>query len=245
LTNGNVHTVELVGLIVGAVPPLLVKHGVQSDGSLTGLTITDNQLTLTTTDGDHGVDRLETGLDGLVDGLTGENARGLDLSTTLLLGVEGTLSVDGVTEGIDDTAEKLGSDRDIDNLSGTLDGLTLLDETVRTEKHNTDLAGFQVHAHALDTGGELDKLLSLDVVHAVDTGNTVTDGENTTSLGEGVLLLDTADPLLQDGRNFGRGGLGLGSVATEGVGERRSAGRSNPAGGRDCSDPAARLANGS
>lgn len=40
------------------------------------------------------------------------------------------------------------------NLSGTLDGLTLLDETVGTEKHDTDLAGFQVHAHTLDTRGE-------------------------------------------------------------------------------------------
>ena len=61
-------------------------------------------------------------------------------------------------------------------------------------------SGFQVHAHTLDTGGEpgggellamhcvdfcrslgwmlgvdiLDKLLSLDIGHAVDTGNTIT-----------------------------------------------------------------------
>ena len=40
------------------------------------------------------------------------------------------------------------------NFSGTLDALTLLDETVRTEKHDTDLAGLEVHAHALDTRGE-------------------------------------------------------------------------------------------
>jgi hypothetical protein len=45
------------------------------------------------------------------------------------------------------------------NLSGTLDNLTLLDETVRTEKHNTDLAGFEVHAHSLDARGEPVKLL--------------------------------------------------------------------------------------
>ena len=39
------------------------------------------------------------------------------------------------------------------NLTGTLDGLTLLDETIGTEQHNTDLAGLEVHAHSLDTGG--------------------------------------------------------------------------------------------
>lgn len=79
------------------------------------------------------------------------------------------------------------------NLAGTLDGLTLLDETVGTEQHDTDLAGLEVHAHTLDTGGEpvvmsvcrigkcqdirvhvLDQLLSLDVGHTVDTGDTVT-----------------------------------------------------------------------
>lgn len=78
------------------------------------------------------------------------------------------------------------------DLTGTLDGLALLDQSVGTEKHNTDLAGFEVHAHALDARGEpdadvslaecetlgragiLDELLSLDIAHAVHTCNTVT-----------------------------------------------------------------------
>lgn len=79
------------------------------------------------------------------------------------------------------------------NLAGTLDGLTLLDQTVGTEQDNTDLAGFQVHAHALDTRGEpghplavisqellnfiyniLDQLFGLDVGHTVNTGDTIT-----------------------------------------------------------------------
>jgi hypothetical protein len=118
------------------------------------LTVTNDQLTLTTSDGNHGVDGLETGLYGLVDGAAGQNTGGLELSTAALSGLEGTLSIDGVTESVNDTSEKSLADGNVDNLSGTLDGLTLLDETVRTEKHNTDLAGFQVHAHALDTGGE-------------------------------------------------------------------------------------------
>lgn len=42
------------------------------------------------------------------------------------------------------------------NLSGTLDGLAFLHESVGTEQHDTDLAGFEVHAHALDTGREPD-----------------------------------------------------------------------------------------
>jgi hypothetical protein len=40
------------------------------------------------------------------------------------------------------------------NLAGTLNSLTLLDETVGTKQHNTNLAGLKVHAHTLNTRGE-------------------------------------------------------------------------------------------
>jgi hypothetical protein len=114
LTDGNVDAVKLLGLVVGVVPPLLVEDGVKSDGSLTGLTVTNDQLTLTTADGNHGVDGLETSLYGLVDGVTGENTGGLLLGTTLLSGLDGTLAVDGVAEGVNDTAEKSLADGDVD-----------------------------------------------------------------------------------------------------------------------------------
>lgn len=114
LADGDVDTVELLGLVVGAVPSLLVEDGIQGNGGLSGLTVTDDQLTLSTADGNHGVDRLETGLYGLVDGLAGQNAGGLKLSTALLLGVEGTLAIDGVTESVDNTAEQLGADGNVD-----------------------------------------------------------------------------------------------------------------------------------
>lgn len=176
LTDGDVDAVKLLGLVAGVVPTLLVEHGIKSDGSLTSLTVTNDQLTLTTADGNHGIDGLETSLDGLGDGLTGKNTGSLELSTASLGGLDRALAIDGVTESVDDTAEKLHTDGNVDNLSGTLDGLTLLDETVRTEQDDTDLAGLEVHAHALDTGGELDELLSLDVGHTVNTSDTITVG---------------------------------------------------------------------
>lgn len=83
----------------------------------------------------------------------------------------------------------------------------------------------------------LDKLLGLDIVHAMDTGDTVTvsssaiswsislptslysvpDREHTASLGQAGLLSDTADSLLEDGRDFGRGGLALGGICALGL----------------------------
>ena len=56
------------------------------------------------------------------------------------------------------------------NLSGTLDGLAFLDQSVGTEKHNTDLTGFEIHAHALDARREPFRVLvncfDLMVMHA-------------------------------------------------------------------------------
>ena len=114
LTDGNVDTVELLLLVTAVVPPLLVQHGVEGDSSLSGLTITDDKLTLSTADRHHGVDSLETCLYGLVDGLAGKNTRSLELSTALLLCVERTLAVDGLTKGVDDSAEELHTDGNID-----------------------------------------------------------------------------------------------------------------------------------
>ena len=114
LANSDVDTVQLLLLVAAAVPSLLVKDGVESDGSLSGLTIANDQLTLTTADGNHGIDGLEASLDGLVDRLARQNARSLELSTATLLGVERALAVNGVTKSINNTSKQLRTDGDID-----------------------------------------------------------------------------------------------------------------------------------
>jgi hypothetical protein len=103
------------------------------------------------------------------------------------------------------------------NLACSLDGLAFLDSTIRTEEHNTDLTGFQVHAHALDAGSEFNQLLGLDIAHAIDTGDTVTNRQDTTSLGKASFFLDTSNSLFEDGRDFGGGSFGIGSVSSDGV----------------------------
>ena len=64
---------QLLGLVISLVELSLVQHGVESDGGFSGLTITNDQLTLTTSNGDKGVDGLKTSLHRLVDGLSGND----------------------------------------------------------------------------------------------------------------------------------------------------------------------------
>jgi len=151
LANGDVDTVQLLLRVVGVVPLPLVEDGVDGDGGLAGLTIANDELTLATTDGDHGVDGLETSLHGLVHRLAGNDTGGLHLDTGAALGGDGTLGVNGVAEGVHDTAEKLITDGHVDDGTGPLDDITLLDQGVGTEDDNTDVVGLEVEGHTLHT----------------------------------------------------------------------------------------------
>jgi hypothetical protein len=62
LSDGDVDTVQLLLLISGFIEPLLVDDSVNGDSSFAGLTITNDQLTLTTTNWDKGVNSLDAGL---------------------------------------------------------------------------------------------------------------------------------------------------------------------------------------
>jgi len=48
-----------------------------------------------------------------------------------LVGLDGTVSVDGVTECVNDSAEHALTDGDIDDGSGSLDDITLLDLSIK------------------------------------------------------------------------------------------------------------------
>ena len=148
LTYRDVDAVELLGLVIAIVPAPLVEDGVNGDSGLAGLTVTDDELTLATTNGHHRVDGLETGQHGLVDRAAGENTGSLNGGTAAFRRLDRTLTVDGIAEGVDNTTQEGGADGDVDNLAGTLDCVAFLDETIATEDRDTDIVGFQVEAHA-------------------------------------------------------------------------------------------------
>ena len=106
-------THELLVLILTIVPSLLVEDGVDSDGGLSSLSISNDQLSLSSTDGNHGVDGLETGLHGLEDGSSGKNSRGLERGSSSLNSLDRSLSVDGVSQSVEDSSEESRSNGNI------------------------------------------------------------------------------------------------------------------------------------
>ena len=98
---------------------LLVDDGVDGDGGLTRAPVPDDELSLSPTDGDHGVDGFESGLKRLFHRLPQDDPGGyhIDLPGSLD-GIDGPQSVHGLTQGIHDPAEVAGSGRDRENVPG-------------------------------------------------------------------------------------------------------------------------------
>ena len=75
-----------------------------------------------------------------------------------------------------------------------------------TEYDNTNIVGLQVEGHALESGAELNHLFGLDVLEAIDTSDTVTNGQDAASLVQVGLGGRTQDTFFQNGGNFGGSG---------------------------------------
>src|SRR4029079_3491286 len=98
LTDRDIDAVELLRFVVAGVDGLLVDDGVDGDGGFSGLAVADDQLALAAPDGHERVERLESGLDGLVDRLARDDAGRLDLDAAALGGLDRTLAVDRIAE---------------------------------------------------------------------------------------------------------------------------------------------------
>jgi len=178
LTDGSIDAVEFLIVIILIEVLLLVDDGVDSDSGLTSLSITNDELTLSTANGYEGIDTLEASLHGLVHGLSGDDTGSLELNTLSLLRFNWAKTINGVTKGIDDTAEHALSNRNIDNRSGSLDDITLLDFSIITKDNDSDIVSLQVKGHTLDTRGELNHLSGLNLHETEHTSNTITNGNN-------------------------------------------------------------------
>ncbi len=204
LADRDINTVQFLGFIVtsGVVVDFLVQDRVQSNGSFTGLTVTNDQLSLATADRDHRVNGLEAGCHRLVNRFTRDDARCFYVSNLALLGVDRAFAIQRVAQTIDNAAQQLGASGNVHDGVGALDGVTFFDVTVGAEDNDTDIVGFEVQRHAHDAAGEFDHLAGLDIVETVHTGDTVTNGQHAANLCHLSFLTKILDLVFQDRRNL-------------------------------------------
>ncbi|MND79236.1 hypothetical protein D3C80_709660 [compost metagenome] len=202
LADSDIDAIKLFFVWAVVVDWLLVKEGIENDRGLAGLTVTDDQLALTTTNRDQSVNSLEAGRHWLMNRLTRNDARCLDVDAATFGSNDWAFTVDWIAESIDNAAEQARTDWNVNDRAGTLDDVAFLDVTVGTENNHTDIVGFEVKRHAANTTREFDHFASLNIVQTVNAGDTVADGQNLTDFGDLSLLAEVLDLLFQDSGNF-------------------------------------------
>ena len=184
------------------VLPLLVNDGVESNGSLAGLAVADDQFTLATADRHHGVDRLETGLHRLMDRFTGNDAGGFDFDLTVGVGLDLAETVDGVTDAVDNATDEGFADRNLNDTLGALDGVAFFNVVRFAEDRRTDVVFFEVENHPHGVAGEFEQLAGHGLVEAIDTGDTVTDRDDRTGFADFNFAPEIFDLLLDNCADF-------------------------------------------
>ena len=83
------------------------------------------------------VDGLKASLHRLVHGFSRDNSWCFQLDSGTLVSLDGALTVDGVTEGVNNSSEHALTDGHVDDRSGSLDDIALLNLSIRQSKVRT------------------------------------------------------------------------------------------------------------
>src|SRR5579883_410850 len=155
----------------------LVDDRVQGNRGLAGLPVADDELALAAPDRDHGVDRLDSGLQRLLDGLPVYYARRQALQGIKHLCFNRPLAIDWSAQRIHNTADQGFSHRNRDDPPGAFHRVTLFDVAVIAKQHNANLIFFQIEGDANGLWSKFDKLARHDILQAVNACNTVTNAD--------------------------------------------------------------------
>ena len=103
MPNGNINAVNGISFFEIV---LLIYDGIDSDSGFTGLPVANNQLTLATANGDHGINSFQACLEWFFNRLTKNNPGGFPLEWHLeTFARNGSFTVKGFAQGIDNPAQ--------------------------------------------------------------------------------------------------------------------------------------------
>src|SRR5208282_4683619 len=180
----------------------LVDDRIDGDRGLAGLTIADYQLALSPSDHQHRVDRLDAGLQRLLDGLAANDAGRFDLDAPRLGRFDRPLAVDGLTECVDDAAEQAFADRDFGDSAGAFDLVAFLNGLGIAEEHGADVVLLEAQHHPVHLMGKFEQLAECRVLKSVDSGDTVAARQDAAGFSHRDAALKTLDLIFEDFADF-------------------------------------------
>ena len=153
----------------------LVDDGINRNGGFAGAAVADDQFALAASDGNHGVNGLNAGLQGYVYRLTVCNTGALGFNRAGSRILNRAFPVDGFTQGVNYTAQQAFAYGHFHQPAGTADDVAFLNG--RLSAHQYDAYGLrqQVLYHAGNTAGQFHQFAGHSAVEAFNGRDTVTD----------------------------------------------------------------------
>ena len=161
----------------------LVDDGIDRYRGLSRLTVTDYELTLSATDRNHGIDRLQAGLKRLRNRLTEDHSRSLSFQRHLAkFASNASFAVKRLAQRIHHTTDHRFADIDRSDSSRTAYAHSFLNLVGRAQKDSTDIVLLKVHHHRLDIIVKLQQLTCLGIQKSLDPDYSVTHLQHLTDL---------------------------------------------------------------
>ena len=182
LADCDVDATDLLGDVTGCPVFTLVQDGVDRDGGLTGLAVANDQLTLATADRDHRVDRLQAGLQRLINRLTLGHRWSLQFKRATAFSLDLALIVNWLTQRVNYTAQEFVTDWHGENLSGAVDLLALFNTFKVTQDNNTDFTAVQVLGQAQGSVFKTNQFVRHHGGKTLYVGNAVSCRDNVSDL---------------------------------------------------------------
>ena len=175
----------------------LIDDGIDRNGGLTGLTVADDQLALSATDRDHGVDGFDTGLNRGIHILAFHHTRGNTFDRAEARGRNRSLAVHRFTQRVHHASDHGIAYWHRCDASQTTNRHTLDNAFVITHNDHTDVVLFKVERNADHAVGKLHQLLCTDLRKTLHTGNTIARFNDRTGIADVEFRLKTIYLFLQ------------------------------------------------
>ena len=133
----------------------LINDGIDGDRRFTGLAIANNQLALATANRHHRVNGHQPCLQRLIHRQAVDHAWGDALDRAALCGIDRTLAVNRLPQGIDHAPDHRLANRDLHDTSGAPDFIALFNLRIGAKQHGPDVVLFQVEGHPINVMREL------------------------------------------------------------------------------------------
>ena len=181
LAYGNVYAYHVL--------TLLIEDRIYGDGSLTCLSVADDQFSLSSADRDHGVDGLDTCLQRLVYRSSLQNSRRRVFNRPRFRGLYSALAVYRLSQGIDYTPQYIFTYRNFNYFACRSYYIAFFYLPVGAHYYAAHIVFFKIHRHPVCFSREFEKLARHAVVETVDSGDAVSYLYNSSEIGDLCLVL--------------------------------------------------------